>query len=98
LTRRARRARALMLAAMNGHIEVVEYLLAHEADVELTDNMMKNALAHAMSSRDAPHKNIVDTLISRMYKNNLVEDTETVELHNMKIVVPRVSLSPEFMR
>lgn len=43
---------ALMVASMNGHIEVVRILLSHKADIQLRDENDKNALTHALSRKN----------------------------------------------
>ena len=43
---------ALMVASMNGHIEVVRLLLAHKADINLRDENDKSALVHALSRKN----------------------------------------------
>lgn len=63
-----RKQTPLMVAAMHGHLGVVDILLENEADVQLPDDMAQNALTKAMTSADAPHRQVVDRLISRMYE------------------------------
>lgn len=50
---------ALHLAASKGYVELVEFLLEHRADVNVTDRMgfspLVDALRHDQSAGDMPH-------------------------------------------
>ena len=43
---------ALMVASMNGHIEMVKILLSHKADIQLRDENDKTALSHALARKN----------------------------------------------
>lgn len=56
---------ALMVASMNGHIEVVKILLSHKADIQLRDENDKNALAHALARKNTD----IAALLNAVHRN-----------------------------
>ena len=53
---------ALMFAAWHGHVDVIEYLLDHGADMHVVDSFGDNALGYAEKYNEAK---AADYLISR---------------------------------